>query len=82
LGDDLEVQLSLSLDLESLDPESPDPEVGLGPGDHQEIDSVELPNHHPIVRIVQSDSQRPHRERKRRRDDDEYVLIQSLLIQR
>ncbi|KAJ5409935.1 uncharacterized protein N7487_004294 [Penicillium crustosum] len=39
----------------------------------QEIDSVELLNHHPIVRIVQSDSQRPHRERKRRRDDDEYV---------
>jgi hypothetical protein len=29
LGDDLEVQLSLSLDLESLDPESPDPEVEL-----------------------------------------------------
>lgn len=37
----------------------------------QEIDSAELPPQ-PIVRIVQSDSQRPHRERKRRRDEAEY----------
>jgi hypothetical protein len=40
----------------------------------QEVGSIELPSYqHPVVRIVQSDSQRPHRERKRRRDDDEYV---------
>ena len=39
----------------------------------QETDLVELPQPVPIVRIVQSDSQRPHRERKRRRDEDEYV---------